>query len=110
MDLFVWVCQLYAKSLRRSKLELKSTTAVDQENRSNECDGDDVTLDGSLWDGSDDKLDSSSDLDREWQRRHDQFHTIGYRDGLMAGKQASAQEGFNIELVFLAGYSWLFEF
>lgn len=31
---------------------------------------------GSLWDGSDEKLGKSSDLDREWQRRHDQFHTV----------------------------------
>lgn len=30
----------------------------------------------SFWDDSDDKLDSSLDLDREWQRRHDQFHTV----------------------------------
>jgi len=34
--------------------------------------GDDL----SFWDDSDDKLDSSLDLDREWQRRHDQFHTV----------------------------------
>ncbi|MFS7973637.1 putative essential protein Yae1 [Helianthus anomalus] len=40
--------------------------------------------------------DPSSDLDREWQRRKNQFHTIGYRDGLLAGKEASAQQGFNI--------------
>jgi len=32
--------------------------------------------DFSFWDDSDDKLDSSLDLDREWQRRHDQFHTV----------------------------------
>lgn len=32
--------------------------------------------DGSLWGGSDDELDRESDLDREWQRRHDQFHTV----------------------------------
>ncbi|XP_073017605.1 uncharacterized protein [Primulina eburnea] len=32
------------------------------------------------------KLKIPSDMDREWQMRHDQFHTIGYRDGLIAGK------------------------
>lgn len=37
-----------------------------------DCDDDDL----SLWDDSDDKLESLSDLDREWQRRHDQFHTV----------------------------------
>ncbi|KAL4384378.1 hypothetical protein GQ457_15G021470 [Hibiscus cannabinus] len=64
--------------------------------------------DGSLWDGSDEELDKTSDLDREWQRRHDQFHTIGYRDGLIAGKEASAQEGFNIgfKQSVPIGYNW----
>lgn len=36
------------------------------------------------------------------------INQIGYRDGLMAGKEASAQEGFNIgfgESVFV-GYKW----
>ncbi|KAK8614526.1 hypothetical protein V6N13_068326 [Hibiscus sabdariffa] len=64
--------------------------------------------DGSLWDSSDEELDKTSDLDREWQRRHDRFHTIGYRDGLIAGKEASAQEGFNIgfKQSVPIGYNW----
>ncbi|VFQ87411.1 unnamed protein product [Cuscuta campestris] len=52
--------------------------------------------------------DNPSDLDREWQRLHDQFHTMGYRDGLIAGKESSAQKGFNagfIESVYV-GYNW----
>lgn len=52
--------------------------------------------------------DNPSDLDREWQRLHDQFHTIGYRDGLIAGKESSAQKGFNagfVESVYV-GYNW----
>lgn len=32
--------------------------------------------DGSLWGGSDEGLEETADLDREWQRRHDQFHTV----------------------------------
>lgn len=32
--------------------------------------------DGSLWGDSDEELNKASDLDREWQRRHDQFHTV----------------------------------
>ena len=32
--------------------------------------------DDSLWDDSDDRVNNSSDLDREWQRRRDQFHTV----------------------------------
>ncbi|OIW05673.1 hypothetical protein TanjilG_23459 [Lupinus angustifolius] len=100
--------ELYAESLQLSKLELRPTIADDQETKLTDCDGDDLDLDGSSWDAFDDKLDNSSDLDREWQRRHDQFHTIGYRDGLIAGKEASAQEGFNIgfKQSVLNGYSW----
>ncbi|KAK7264261.1 hypothetical protein RJT34_31867 [Clitoria ternatea] len=99
--------ELYAESIRLSKLELASSAADDKESKSNDGNGGDLSLDGSLWDDSDDKLDSLSDLDREWQRRHDQFHTIGYRDGLIAGKEASSQEGFNIgfKQSVLAGYS-----
>lgn len=54
------------------------------------------------------KLENADGMEREWQRRREQFHTIGYRDGLMAGKEASAQEGFNIgfkQSVFV-GQKW----
>lgn len=63
--------------------------------------------DGSFWDGSEEH-NSQSDLNREWQKRRDQFHTIGYRDGLAAGKEASAQEGFNegFKESVLVGYRW----
>ncbi|XP_052182344.1 protein YAE1-like isoform X2 [Diospyros lotus] len=64
--------------------------------------------DDSLWGSSPEEQNNLLDLDREWQRRHDQFHTIGYRDGLTAGKEASAQEGFNIGFKesVVAGYNW----
>jgi hypothetical protein len=40
-------------------------------------DGDDLQQDdGAIWDNSGDELDESFELDREWQRRHDQFHTV----------------------------------
>lgn len=29
-----------------------------------------------LWDDSEERLNDSSDLDREWRRRHDQFFTV----------------------------------
>ncbi|KAK9130431.1 hypothetical protein Sjap_010918 [Stephania japonica] len=63
---------------------------------SNDHDGDE------LWD------DDASDLDREWHKRHDQFHKIGYRDGIIAGKEASAEEGFNngFKQFVLVGYKW----
>uniref|UniRef100_A0A6N2JW27 Essential protein Yae1 N-terminal domain-containing protein n=1 Tax=Salix viminalis TaxID=40686 RepID=A0A6N2JW27_SALVM len=52
--------------------------------------------------------DRESDLDRDWQRGRDQFHTIGYRDGLMAGREASAQGGFNVgfKQSVLVGHNW----
>ncbi|XP_058107130.1 uncharacterized protein LOC131250806 [Magnolia sinica] len=72
-------------------------------------DGDDVWgEDGSFYNVSDDGSGKTSDLDREWERRHNQFHTIGYRDGLTAGKEASAQEGFVVgfKQSVLIRYKW----
>ncbi|XP_057502982.1 uncharacterized protein LOC130786659 isoform X2 [Actinidia eriantha] len=65
--------------------------------------------DGSLWCSSPEEQNSLSDLNKGvWHKRRDQFHTIGYRDGPIAGKEASPQEGFN--MVFkesvLVGYNW----
>ncbi|KAB2084682.1 hypothetical protein ES319_A05G350900v1 [Gossypium barbadense] len=82
--------ELYSESLQLSKLQLGRSSSTNGFNKSDIQDED-----GSLWGGSDEELDKTSDLDREWKRRHDQFHTIGYRDGLIAGKEASAQEGYN---------------
>ncbi|OMO75877.1 hypothetical protein COLO4_25832 [Corchorus olitorius] len=95
--------ELYSESLQLSNLNLGHSSTA---NGLNEADIEDE--DGSLWGGSDEELDKASELDREWQRRHDEFHTIGYRDGLIAGKEASAQEGFNIgfnQSVF-SGCNW----
>ncbi|GMI95566.1 hypothetical protein like AT1G34570 [Hibiscus trionum] len=96
--------ELYSESLQLSNLQLGHSSTTYGFNES-----DIQADDGSLWGGgSDDELDKISDLDREWQRRHDQFHTIGYRDGLIAGKEASAQEGFNIgfKQSIPVGYNW----
>uniref|UniRef100_A0A6M2EWL8 Essential protein Yae1 N-terminal domain-containing protein n=1 Tax=Populus davidiana TaxID=266767 RepID=A0A6M2EWL8_9ROSI len=91
--------ELYSESLQLSNAELGSKPIA---NGDLQDDG------GSLWDDSVEELDRDSDLDREWQRRHDQFHTIGYRDGLIAGKEDSAQEGFNVgfKQSVLVGYNW----
>uniref|UniRef100_A0A5B7BR35 Essential protein Yae1 N-terminal domain-containing protein n=1 Tax=Davidia involucrata TaxID=16924 RepID=A0A5B7BR35_DAVIN len=102
--------ELYSETLRLSNVELGQTsTAKSKQCDSNDCDGDDWWHeDGSSWEDSNEELDKASDLDREWQKRRQQFHTIGYRDGLTAGKEASAQEGFNIgfkESVHV-GYNW----
>jgi len=43
----------------------------------NFVDGDDLQYeDGPIWDSGGEELDEASELDREWQRRHDQFHTV----------------------------------
>ncbi|KAF8398301.1 hypothetical protein HHK36_017228 [Tetracentron sinense] len=98
------------ETLKLSNIEIdRMPTANSQQTDSYDCDGDDLWCeDGSLCDSPNQALDKASELDREWQRRHNQFHTIGYRDGLMAGKEASAQEGFNIgfKQSVLVGYNW----
>jgi hypothetical protein len=50
----------------------------------------------------------SSELDQEWQARQSQFHTLGYRDGVEAGKNSSVQEGFNLGYAeaAVAGFNW----
>ncbi|KAL3614866.1 hypothetical protein CASFOL_040527 [Castilleja foliolosa] len=106
--------ELYSVIVQSSNAELdRGSTAAAKTNEKN--------LHGDLWYEDDDgdetyhehtveKMNKGSDMEREWQRRHNQFHTIGYRDGLIAGKEAAAQEGFNIGFrssVF-AGYNWGF--
>ncbi|XP_077217593.1 uncharacterized protein LOC143851963 [Tasmannia lanceolata] len=81
--------------------------SLSRQNDSNVLDDDD----GSDWceDGSSvDGIGIESDLLNEWERRHASFHTIGYRDGVTEGKQASAQEGFNVgfQQSVLVGYNW----
>eukprot|EP00897_Mesotaenium_endlicherianum_P010311 jgi/Mesen1/9308/ME000060S08745 len=44
--------------------------------------------------GADD-LHKSDDIQQEWRAREAQFRSVGYRDGVTAGKNASVQEGFN---------------
>ncbi|KAA8537302.1 hypothetical protein F0562_027011 [Nyssa sinensis] len=101
--------ELYSETLRLSNVNLGQTSTVNSKQcDSNDCDGDWWHEDGSSWADSNEELDKASDLDREWQKRRNQFHTIGYRDGLTAGKEASAQEGFIIgfkESVHV-GYNW----
>ncbi|WOG91081.1 hypothetical protein DCAR_0310329 [Daucus carota subsp. sativus] len=102
--------ELYSDILEQSSAVMGSkSTSVANHLNSSDCLGDVLwNEDGSSWNGSDNDVEKPSDMDREWWRRRDQFHTIGYRDGLIAGKEASAQEGFNTgfsESVFV-GYKW----
>nr|XP_043611408.1 uncharacterized protein LOC122583035 isoform X2 [Erigeron canadensis]XP_043611409.1 uncharacterized protein LOC122583035 isoform X2 [Erigeron canadensis]XP_043611410.1 uncharacterized protein LOC122583035 isoform X2 [Erigeron canadensis]XP_043611411.1 uncharacterized protein LOC122583035 isoform X2 [Erigeron canadensis]XP_043611412.1 uncharacterized protein LOC122583035 isoform X2 [Erigeron canadensis] len=100
--------ELYS-DIQRPKPEFGQTSSTNVE-QSHSLDGGDEEWceDESSWNGSDIKSDLSSDLDREWQRRKNQFNAIGYRDGLIAGKEASAQIGFNVgfkeSVIF--GYNW----
>ncbi|XP_021774413.1 uncharacterized protein LOC110738349 [Chenopodium quinoa] len=43
----------------------------------------------------DEETDEAFYLDREGKRRREEFYNAGYRDGLSAGKNVAAQEGFN---------------
>ncbi|KAG0627820.1 hypothetical protein M758_2G230400 [Ceratodon purpureus] len=68
-------------------------------------------LDDDVW-GSDSEVEGgrhvSSELEHEWQARQNQFHTLGYRDGVEAGKNSSVQEGFNLGYAeaTVAGFNW----
>ncbi|KAL1822513.1 hypothetical protein ACET3Z_009291 [Daucus carota] len=102
--------ELYSDILEQSSAVMGSkSTSVANHLNSSDCLGDVLwNEDGSSWNGSDNDVEKPSDMDREWWRRRDQFYTIGSRDGLIAGKEASAQEGFNTgfsESVFV-GYKW----
>ncbi|KAL6619329.1 hypothetical protein ACP70R_034468 [Stipagrostis hirtigluma subsp. patula] len=49
-----------------------------------------------IWDDTSDDPGHESTLTREWIHRQNQFHKMGYRDGITEGQKDSAQEGFNI--------------
>ncbi|KAK4414527.1 hypothetical protein Salat_2865700 [Sesamum alatum] len=102
--------ELYSEVLQSSSVKfVGESTAIEANNNSHENNPSDLWYDdGSSCEDSVEKLNRTSDMDREWQRRRDQFHTLGYRDGLIAGKETAAQEGFNIgfkDSVFI-GYNW----
>ncbi|RWR74700.1 Yae1 domain-containing protein [Cinnamomum micranthum f. kanehirae] len=99
------------ESLEQLNVEMGPSSSAQNHMKDSSDDYDDDDLwceDGSFYDGSSDGLTKASDLKREWDRRHNQFYTIGYRDGLTAGKEAAAQEGFNagFKQSVLVGHSW----
>ncbi|KAL6562954.1 hypothetical protein OROHE_005541 [Orobanche hederae] len=91
---------LYSEISQSSSIELDiGSTAVRANGNLHvaESDHSDWYDDESSYEDSVEKLNKANEnLDREWRRRHNQFHTVGYRDGLIAGKETAAQEGFNI--------------
>ncbi|GAB4827625.1 hypothetical protein Ancab_034509 [Ancistrocladus abbreviatus] len=70
--------------------------------------GDEFSGDDSFWGYFDEEADGASELDREWQKRREEFYNSGYRDGITAGQNASAQEGFNkgFKDSVLVGHKW----
>ncbi|XP_038972659.1 protein yae1-like [Phoenix dactylifera] len=56
----------------------------------------------------DDGSSHASILNREGRCRHNKNHTMGYRDSITAGKEASAQKGFSVGFRKSAyvGYRW----
>ncbi|CAH2053152.1 unnamed protein product [Thlaspi arvense] len=47
-------------------------------------------------------------MNRESEKRREHFHMSGYRDGIIAGKEAAAQQGYNVgyKESVLAGYKF----
>ncbi|KAK4419806.1 hypothetical protein Salat_2393500 [Sesamum alatum] len=84
--------ELYSEVVQSSSVELVGeSTPVEANDNSYENDPSDLWYDdGSSCEDSVKKLNRTSDMDRKWQRRRDQFHTLGYPDGLIAGKEAAA--------------------
>ncbi|KAH7679330.1 Essential protein Yae1 N-terminal protein [Dioscorea alata] len=100
--------QPFTGSVEHPNAETSFSPAIPPDQSNAHDDGSD-----DLWwedenEGSDDGFSHASILNREWQRRHKQFHTMGYRDGIAAGKEASAQEGFNegFKQSVHIGYNW----
>ncbi|KAK9058053.1 hypothetical protein SSX86_022893 [Deinandra increscens subsp. villosa] len=88
--------ELYSEILEpKLELDQPSVHHIKQSHSADDVD-EDWCGDGSSCNDSDGKFDPSFDLDREWQRRKNQFHAVGYRDGIISGKEASAQVGFNV--------------
>lgn len=76
---------LYGDALQQSSTESCPTSAADH------------TLNDARDNGFDDWCDEDgSSCEWESERICKQFVTVGYREGLMAGQEASAQDGFNI--------------
>ncbi|KAL6613807.1 hypothetical protein ACP70R_036077 [Stipagrostis hirtigluma subsp. patula] len=64
--------------------------------------------DDDIWGDASDSPGRSSTLDREWIHRQNQFHKMGYRDGITEGQKDAAQEGFNVGFrqSVHVGYKW----
>ncbi|KAM3335829.1 hypothetical protein ACQJBY_030010 [Aegilops geniculata] len=55
-----------------------------------------AAADYDVWGDASDSPGHDSDLKREWDHRQEQFHKMGYRDGITEGQKDIAQQGFNL--------------
>ncbi|CAA7018710.1 unnamed protein product [Microthlaspi erraticum] len=76
--------ELYGESLQLSK------PRNDDDDHSLE------NLDGSFFGSSDEETSDTYPLSKDTEKMLEEFHMSGYRDGIIAGKEAAAQQGYNI--------------
>ncbi|XP_057541065.1 uncharacterized protein LOC130818844 [Amaranthus tricolor] len=64
--------------------------------------------DGNWLTDNDEEADEALYLDREGKRRREEFYNAGYRDGVAAGRNDAAQDGFNqgFKESVMVGYKW----
>ncbi|KAJ0232781.1 Essential protein Yae1 [Hirschfeldia incana] len=64
--------------------------------------------DGSFYGSSDEETSEAYSMNKDTENRREKFHTLGYRDGVSAGQEAAAQEGYNVgyKESVLAGYKF----
>lgn len=67
-----------------------------------------AAADDDVWGDASDSPGHDSNLKREWEHRQEQFHKMGYRDGITEGQKDIAQEGFNLghRQSVHVGYKW----
>ncbi|XP_062230709.1 uncharacterized protein LOC133928402 [Phragmites australis] len=97
-------------SMGELRVELEASSSRETEIALHE-NGDDVAAaeeDDDIWGDASDSPGHESTLDREWIHRQNQFHKMGYRDGITEGQKDSAQEGFNVGFrqSVHVGYKW----
>ncbi|CAL4907865.1 unnamed protein product [Urochloa decumbens] len=92
------------------ELSVKAATSSSGTEIAQHANGGDVAAaeDDDIWDDASDSPGHASNLDREWIHRQNQFHKMGYRDGITEGQKDSAQEGFNVGFrqSVNVGYKW----
>ncbi|KAF2588157.1 hypothetical protein F2Q70_00038725 [Brassica cretica] len=88
--------ELYGESLQLSKPE----SSLGLSNLENE--------DGSFYGSSDEEPSEAYSMNKDTENMREKFHMLGYRDGISAGQEAAAQEGYNVgyKESVLAGYKF----